>query len=93
MQTESSRHNIYVQAFYASWSFYQIYNYQEFYQHALYTSFCLGHISRTNVVSAGSVVKITQKHRVFHCLKRYKQNWMFRAKPKAVPEKVICLVQ
>ena len=42
-------------------------------------SSCLGHISRSNVVSAGSVVKITQKHRVFHCLKRYKQNLTLRS--------------
>ena len=42
-------------------------------------SSCLGHISRSNVVSAGSVVKITQKHRVFHWLKRYKQNLTLRS--------------
>ena len=92
MQTESSGHNIYVQAFYASWYFIK-YNYQEFYQHALYMSFCLGLVSGSNVSSVENAVKITQKHRFFQYLKQYKRNLMLRAKPKALPEKVICLVQ
>ena len=36
--------------------------------------------SRTNVVTVGSAIKGTIKHRIFHYQKRYKQNWTLRAK-------------
>ena len=36
--------------------------------------------SRTNVVTVGCAIKSSQKYRIFHYLKRYKQNWTLRAK-------------
>ena len=36
--------------------------------------------SLTDVVAVGSAIKSTQKHWIFHYLKRYKQNWTFRVK-------------
>ena len=37
-------------------------------------------ITRTSIASVGCAVNSTQKHRIFHYLKRYKQNPTFRAK-------------